>query len=98
MVAGDRAKTEALFLGTKSQVEALEAQIAQKNQQIEELKVPGAAVPSGSGVVGYVPPPPGPPPSQPQLPSGWKKATTPEGKEYYYHETTGETSWSVPVS
>ena len=32
------------------------------------------------------------------LPDGWKSTKTAEGKEYYYKEATGETSWSVPIS
>ena len=45
--------------------------------------------------------PPEPPPPAPEatgLPEGWKSTKTAEGKEYYYHEKTGETSWSLPVS
>ena len=57
--------------------------------------------PPGGAPPGYgAPPPPTPPPlpAAPPLPPGWKTATTPEGRDYYYHSTTGETSWTVPAA
>lgn len=45
-------------------------------------------------------PPPDPPPSTPAqpeaLPAGWKKAVAADGKTYYYHPQTGDTSWVPP--
>ena len=57
-----------------------------------------AGAPGSWGAPPVGPPPGGPPGGAPGLPPGWKQASTPEGKVYYYHQTTGETSWSVPVS
>mmetsp|Transcript_6575 Transcript_6575/g.17373 ORF Transcript_6575/g.17373 Transcript_6575/m.17373 type:complete len:183 (-) Transcript_6575:290-838(-) len=60
---------------------------------------PGAPPGYGAPVVQGAPvPPPTPPPGGPPLPPGWKKATTPEGRDYYYHGTTGETSWTIPAA
>ncbi|KAL1519949.1 hypothetical protein AB1Y20_023436 [Prymnesium parvum] len=42
-------------------------------------------------------PPPGPPPGEPPLPPGWKKTSAPDGRDYYYHSATGETSWAIPA-
>jgi len=98
MVASDRARTEALFNTTRQRIEALEAEVASKRAQIAALKTQGGpGEGSTTNSVGPpVGPPPGPPPSGPALPEGWKRAATPEGKEYFYHETTGETSWTPP--
>ena len=80
MAAGDRATTETLFMTTKSKVEALEADIAHKREQIESLKMPGLH----AGMAGMsVGPPPGGPPSvgppsgDPPLPPGWKSTLPP---------------------
>ena len=85
MAAGDRATTETLFMTTKSKVEALEAEMVHKKEEIERLKhsdvtagVAGMSVgPPPGGAVG--PPPGGPPPAggEPQLPPGWKSAPPP---------------------
>lgn len=57
---------------------------------------------SGSVPVGTpVPPPPpaAPTPSTgpPTLPPGWQSARNAEGKEYYFHDTSGEVSWNRPT-
>ncbi|GAQ79852.1 polyglutamine-binding protein 1 [Klebsormidium nitens] len=50
---------------------------------------------SRSGGVSLPPPPP--PPKLPGLPTGWKEAVDSEtGHKYYYHDTTGETTWERP--
>ena len=39
--------------------------------------------------------------SAPHLTSGPlldRRATSPEGREYYYHATSGETSWTLPAA
>eukprot|EP00965_Chrysotila_dentata_P104308 3444404-Pleurochrysis_carterae.AAC.3 len=33
----------------------------------------------------------------PELPPNWRTATAEDGKEYYYNEITGETSWNIPA-
>ena len=85
------------------QVEALQSEIDAKRAQIEMLKQPSRESASGCSAadVAAHPPPPGPPPgAAPPTgpPPGWKATKTAEGKEYYYNENTGETSWSLPVS
>jgi len=102
MVAGDRALTETLFNTTRQKIEAMQQEITLKRGEIEGLKSSSVrqtsvAQAAGQGAV-WAPPPPGSPPpmGQPALKPGWKKATTPEGKDYYYHETTGESSWTPP--
>jgi len=101
MVACDRQLTERLFNATRAKIEAMQQDISSKKADIEALKIPSSdrrqSTPQDAPPV-WAPPPPGPPPPMgtPALPPGWKKATTPEGKDYYYHETTGETSWQPP--
>ena len=100
MAAGDRATTETLFMTTKSKVEALEADITHKKEEMERLKHSGdvTAGMAGMSVGGGVGPPSGPPPGgDPPLPPGWKKAMTPEGKEYFY-DANGATSWTFPTA
>ena len=56
MAAGDRATTETLFMTTKSKVEALEAEVVHKKEEIERLKHSDVT----AGVAGMsVGPPPG---------------------------------------
>lgn len=31
----------------------------------------------------------------PELPPNWRSARAADGKEYYFNELTGETSWTV---
>ena len=31
------------------------------------------------------------------LPSGWKEATAADGRTYYFHAASGETSWERPM-
>eukprot|EP00320_Phaeocystis_rex_P019927 CAMPEP_0119057556 /NCGR_PEP_ID=MMETSP1178-20130426/1998_1 /TAXON_ID=33656 /ORGANISM="unid sp, Strain CCMP2000" /LENGTH=159 /DNA_ID=CAMNT_0007038409 /DNA_START=94 /DNA_END=573 /DNA_ORIENTATION=+ len=109
MAAGDRATTETLFMTTKSKVEALEAEMLHKKEEIDKLKIPGVTAQMGGMAVGPPPggapggggppvgPPPGAPGGDPQLPPGWKKAQTPEGKDYYY-DANGATSWTFPTA
>ena len=98
-----------LFNETKAKVDGLNAEIEAKRAQIEALKEAGAhhdssAVPppsSGGAAPPAAPPPAAPAPPGPATtgpPPGWKATKTAEGKEYYYNESTGETSWSLPVS
>ena len=99
MVAANRPEVERLFNETRTKIEAMEAQIIAKKEQIELLKVP--TTPRGAaGAPGGPPmPPPGAPPSAPTgLPPGWRRTETAEGREYFYHEATGETSWTVPTA
>ena len=35
-------------------------------------------------------------PMEPVLPPNWRSAKDADGKEYYFNELTGETSWKVP--
>lgn len=104
MVASDKQATERLFTATRTRVRELEADIAAKHAFIHDMKHhdDSAASPlpprgdQSSGTWGA--PPPTPPPGAPALPSGWKRATSPDGREYYYHEISGETSWTVPMA
>ena len=34
--------------------------------------------------------------STPALPPNWRSAKAADGKEYYFNELTGETSWTFP--
>ena len=34
----------------------------------------------------------------PALPPNWRSARAADGKEYYFNELTGETSWTVPTA
>ena len=84
MAAGDRATTETLFMTTKSKVEALEADITHKKEEIERLKHSGdvnagmAGMSVGTPPGGGVGPPSGPPPGgEPPLPPGWKSTLPP---------------------
>lgn len=44
-------------------------------------------------------PPPPPPPDEFVLPPGWQTATrAPDGRLYYYHTETGQTTWEYPGS
>lgn len=44
------------------------------------------------------PPPPSgpPPPAAPELPPGWSQEVADDGKVYYYHASTGESTWEKP--
>jgi len=97
MVAANRPEVERLFVETKAKIEELETQIAAKRQAVADLKLPSTPRDSGADPSG-LPPPPGPPPPPGNLPPGWKRTQTAEGREYYYHEATGETSWTVPAA
>ena len=86
MAAGDRATTETLFMTTKSKVEALEAEVTHKKEEIERLKHSGehAATAGMAGMSvgpppggGMGPPPGAPPGGEPQLPPGWKSTLPP---------------------
>jgi len=103
MAGANRPEVERLFNETRSRVEALENDIATKRATIEHLKSPSTpreGIPSGVPVApGAFPPPPGPPPSGDSgLPPGWQKTATAEGREYFYHTDSGETSWTTPVA
>ena len=97
MVSGNQSEIDRLFADVKAKVQGLEAQIEAKRQAVADLKVPASARGSG-GDDDVTPPPPGPAPEAADVPAGWKKTTTAEGREYYYHEATGETSWTVPTA
>ena len=97
MVSGNQSEIDRLFAEVKTKVQGLEAQIEAKRQAVADLKVPASARGSG-GDDDVTPPPPGPAPEAADVPAGWKKTTTAEGREYYYHEATGETSWTVPTA
>ena len=70
----------------------------------------GGSGSSGSGISGrgggpapateppaFRPLPPPPPPPPPQiLPHGWCEVPTAQGRPYFYHETTRETTWTRP--
>lgn len=66
----------------------------------QAANVPQAApVPQAVPIGHPAPPPPGPPPvaqAMPLLPPGWKQTISPEGREYFYNESTGQTSWLHP--
>eukprot|EP00310_Coccolithus_braarudii_P021237 CAMPEP_0183354788 /NCGR_PEP_ID=MMETSP0164_2-20130417/38142_1 /TAXON_ID=221442 /ORGANISM="Coccolithus pelagicus ssp braarudi, Strain PLY182g" /LENGTH=153 /DNA_ID=CAMNT_0025527735 /DNA_START=63 /DNA_END=524 /DNA_ORIENTATION=- len=102
MFASDRALTEELFNATRLKIDGMKQEIAAKHAEMELLKSSSAQKTGGAQAAqtAWAPPPPGPPPPPPMglpaLPPGWQKAATPEGKDYYYHETTGETSWTPP--
>jgi hypothetical protein len=93
-------EVDRIFNETRQKVEALQADIDAKRLQVDELghSTPRGPVDVSSGEAPVAPPPPGPPPNRPPLPPGWRVTKTAEGKEYYYHESTGETSWTVPAS
>jgi hypothetical protein len=94
MVAADRPMVEGLFGEARTKIEELESAIANKRAQIDGLK--GGSV--SGGVAPPMPPPADPAAggAPPALPEGWRLTKTAEGREYYYHEGTGETSWTVP--
>ena len=134
MVAANRPEVERMFMETRTKIEALEADIAAKRQQVEALKEPGTPrrlssasgdpPPAGPPPTHAAQPPAGPPPETPAgPPPGWAVTKTAEGKasqliqmpfvsppcprlssnrslqqEYFYNESTGETSWSLPIS
>lgn len=65
----------------------------------QATNVPQAApVPQAVPIGQPAPPPPGPTGTQamPPLPPGWKQTVSPEGREYFYNESTGQTSWLHP--
>jgi len=103
MVQANRPEVERLFGETRAKIDALEQQIAAKRQAVDDLKIPGgpdsSRGSSGDDAIAH-PPPPGAPPSPGagSLPPGWKRTVTAEGREYYYHEATGETSWTMPAA
>ena len=92
MLANDQAEVERVFTETRSKIEAFEADISSKRQQVVDLQEPGSLRSSVAESVAV--PPPGPPPTAP--PPGWRATKTAEGKEYFFNETTGETSWTMP--
>lgn len=102
MEARDEAEVARIFGETKARVDSLNQDIADKRTKVESLRTPAekaSAVPEGVPVATMPGPPPGPPPQDgPPLPPGWKKATSPDGRDYYYHSETGETSWTIPAS
>ena len=102
-------EVERLFNETRAKVDGLNAEIETKRAHIAALNEAGAShgeavpppgAPGGAAPLAAPPPaapaPPGPATTGP--PPGWKATKTAEGKEYYYNESTGETSWSLPVS
>ena len=109
--ADDKEKLQALFQTLERRIDAVEKNIETKLAAVEALKAPADSFPAPDYVAtnnaqqtstspqAWGAPPPDPPPTQSQpastLPDGWKKAMTPEGKEYYYNKA-GETSWTVP--
>ena len=105
MAAGDRATTETLFMTTKSKVEALEAEMVAKKEEIERLKhsdvtagVAGMSVgPPPGGAVG--PPPGGPPPAggEPQLPPGWKSTPHPPPRSLLGTHTMPRCDGTAPL-
>lgn len=59
---------------------------------IEEAKAREKAAAGGGGKGGdgkSLPPPPPPPPV------GWSRAMDPQGREYFWHNETGKTSWTL---
>lgn len=92
MLADDKAGVERAFMETRSKIEAFEADISSKRQQVLDLQEPGIA--RNSAAESMAVPPPGPPPTAP--PPGWRGTKTAEGKEYFFNEATGETSWTMP--
>ena len=92
MLADNKAEVERVFMETRSKIEAFEADISSKRQQVVELQEPGSSRNFAADSVAV--PPPGPPPTGP--PPGWRATKTAEGKEYFFNETTGETSWTMP--
>jgi polyhydroxyalkanoate synthesis regulator phasin len=101
MVAANRPEVERLFNETRTKITALEAQVEAKRQQIQALREPSDASNATDISEGGPPPPAAPPPGAPPPagpPPGWRATKTAEGKEYYYNETTGETSWTMPAA
>mmetsp|Transcript_8387 Transcript_8387/g.23353 ORF Transcript_8387/g.23353 Transcript_8387/m.23353 type:complete len:105 (+) Transcript_8387:358-672(+) len=104
MNASDKLQTERLFTAVRTRIRELEADIAAKQATIADLKHHADSSSSPSlpreeqRSASWGAPPPTPPPGAPALPSGWKRATSPDGREYYYHEVSGETSWTIPVT
>jgi len=82
-----------------AQIECVQTEITAKKTEIEGLKharpnsaAPVSSTPAQEETPSEMPTVMG----VPALPPGWKTATTPDGKSYYYHEQTGETSWQLP--
>ena len=104
MLAADKVATESLFTATRARVQEIEADIVSKRAALQDMKTHDEAggspkpppPPAPSSTWGA--PPPTPPPGAPSLPDGWKRATSPQGREYYYHQVSGETSWTAPVA
>lgn len=98
LLANNEIEVQRLFNEAKEKIDALEAGVAEKKATVETLKTPRAA--SDDAAAPGAPPtaPPPPPGAEQPLPEGWRKTTTAEGREYYYHEGTGETSWTVPTA
>ena len=102
MVQANKGEVERLFTETRAKVEALESDLAAKKEKRNALKESSTprsssfveAAPPGSGPPPSAPPPGGPPPGGP--PPGWRVTQTADGKDYYYNESTGETSWTMP--
>lgn len=98
MAQANKAEVERLFTEARAKIEALEAEMAAKHEKYLSLKEPGTPRQSSVGApppgMPAAPPPGAPPPAGP--PPGWRVTTTSEGKEYYYNENTGETSWTLP--
>ena len=93
--AGNEEAAERAFQATKTEVERLEGDIARKKGKIDDMRA-GAPAADEPDPLSGAPPPPPPPPSG-DLPQGWKSATTPDGKQYYFNEMNGTTSWSIPT-
>lgn len=95
--SNDQAEITRIFGETKTKVDALNQEIESKRAKVEELRLPAES--ATSSATSTSPPPAAPPAPQQDvaLPPGWKKATTPEGKDYYYSDK-GETSWTVPTA
>ena len=84
------AKEAAPKSATKEATAAKEPEVA-KVATAKEATVKEAYPASESAAVGSVAPALPPP-----LPGGWRSAQTKEGKTYYYHTVTKQTTWSRP--
>jgi DNA replication initiation complex subunit (GINS family) len=94
MAESNQEEVERLFAETKEKIGDLEGQIEAKRTQINDLKIATPRGSAGGESDASSSLPEAPPPQA--IPEGWRKTATAEGREYYYHEATGETSWTVP--